>query len=313
MGGMHAPAEGCKGVRTHDIAGGDRETDRDVRAEPRGLRSRAATTRPSSAASSSTRSSRPSAGTWTTRRATPRPTRTSSTRTPSGSAASTKAPDYCFRIGGTRKFFLEAKAPSVNIKDDPEPAYQLRRYAWSAKLPLSILTDFEEFAVYDCRVKPAPDGQGLQARVMYYRYTDYAEHWDEIASIFSRDAVLKGSFDKYADHARNASKAPPRWTPRSSPRSRTGGTSSPATSPCATRRCPTANSTSPCRAPSTASSSCASAKTAASSDTASFRPSSTAPDVYPRLWRSFARPTTATTPACSTSSGKRTGTKAPTS
>ncbi len=51
----------------------------------------------------------------------------------------TKAPDYCFRIGGTRKFFVEAKKPSVNIKDDPEPAYQLRRYAWSAKLPLSIL------------------------------------------------------------------------------------------------------------------------------------------------------------------------------
>ena len=24
----------------------------------------------------------------------------------------TKAPDYCFRIGGTRKFFLEAKKPS---------------------------------------------------------------------------------------------------------------------------------------------------------------------------------------------------------
>ncbi|MCX5635802.1 MAG: restriction endonuclease subunit M, partial [Planctomycetota bacterium] len=52
---------------------------------------------------------------------------------------STKAPDYCFRIGGTRKFFLEAKKPSVDIKSDVSPAYQLRRYAWSAKLPLSIL------------------------------------------------------------------------------------------------------------------------------------------------------------------------------
>ena len=66
----------------------------------------------------------------------------------------TKAPDYCFRIGGARKFFVEAKKPSVNIKDDISPAFQLRRYAWSAKLPLCILTDFEEFAVYDCRVKP---------------------------------------------------------------------------------------------------------------------------------------------------------------
>ncbi len=64
-------------------------------------------------------------------------------------AGVTKAPDYAFRIGGVRKFFLEAKKPAVNIKEDIHPAYQLRRYAWSAKLPLSILCDFEEFAVYD--------------------------------------------------------------------------------------------------------------------------------------------------------------------
>ena len=43
--------------------------------------------------------------------------------------AATKAPDYCFRIGGTRKFFLEAKKPSIDIKGQPGPAYQLRRYA----------------------------------------------------------------------------------------------------------------------------------------------------------------------------------------
>ena len=68
--------------------------------------------------------------------------------------SSMRAPDYSFRVGGTRKFFVEAKKPSVKIKDDPDAAFQLRRYGWSAKLPLSILTDFEEFAVYDCRVKP---------------------------------------------------------------------------------------------------------------------------------------------------------------
>jgi len=111
---------------------------------------------------------------------------------------STKAPDYCFRIGGARKFFLEAKKPSVNIKDDPTSAYQLRRYAWSAKLPLSILMDFEEFAVYDCRVRPHKSDKPSKARVKYFKYTDYIERWDEIAAIFSRDAILKGSFDKYA-------------------------------------------------------------------------------------------------------------------
>jgi hypothetical protein len=111
----------------------------------------------------------------------------------------TKAPDYCFRIGGARKFFLEAKKPAVNIKDDVSPAYQLRRYAWSAKLPLSILTDFAEFAVYDCRVLPKPTDKASTARILYLTYKDYAERWDEIAGIFSREAILKGSFDKYAE------------------------------------------------------------------------------------------------------------------
>jgi hypothetical protein len=114
-------------------------------------------------------------------------------------AGVTKAPDYAFRIGGVRKFFLEAKKPAVNIKDDIHPAYQLRRYAWSARLPLSILCDFEEFAVYDCRIKPDKGDPASTARVMYLRYTDYAARWDEIAGIFSKDAILKGSFDQYAE------------------------------------------------------------------------------------------------------------------
>lgn len=111
----------------------------------------------------------------------------------------TKAPDYCFRVGGTRKFFVEAKKPAVNIKDEVEPAYQLRRYAWSAKLPLSILTDFEEFAVYDCRIKPAPTDKPSVGRILLVKYDEYSRRWDEIAARFSRDAVLKGFFDKYAE------------------------------------------------------------------------------------------------------------------
>ncbi len=111
----------------------------------------------------------------------------------------TKAPDYSFRVGGARKFFVEAKKPSVNLKDTPEPAYQLRRYAWSAKLPLSVLCDFEEFAVYDCRIRPVAGDRASAGRTLYLKYTEYGSRWDEIAGVFSRDAVLKGSFDKYAE------------------------------------------------------------------------------------------------------------------
>ena len=110
----------------------------------------------------------------------------------------TKAPDYSFRIGGIRKFFVEAKKPFVNIKDAIDPAFQLRRYAWSAKLPLSVLTDFHEFAVYDCRQKPDQTDKASVGRILYIKYTEYLERWDEIASVFSKEAILKGSFDSFA-------------------------------------------------------------------------------------------------------------------
>lgn len=116
-----------------------------------------------------------------------------------------KAPDYSFRVGGVRKFFVEAKKPSVSISLDPKPAFQLRRYGWSAKLPISILTDFEEFAVYDCTHKPDENHAPTKARLHYYKYTEYAEKWDEIAALFSKDAVMKGSFDRFADSKKRGS------------------------------------------------------------------------------------------------------------
>jgi predicted type IV restriction endonuclease len=110
----------------------------------------------------------------------------------------TKAPDYCFRIGGTRKYFLEAKKPSENIKEDKKHAYQLRRYGWSADVPLSILTSFQEWAVYDTLIKPEEKDKASVARVMYFTVDELPEKWDEFAAIFSKEAIQKGSFDKFA-------------------------------------------------------------------------------------------------------------------
>lgn len=89
--------------------------------------------------------------------------------------------------------------PLVNIKDAPAAAFHVRRYAWSAILPLSIVTDFDEFAVYDCRSKPDQADKSDKARIKYYTCKQYAEKWDEIAGVFSKDAVLNGSFGKYAE------------------------------------------------------------------------------------------------------------------
>lgn len=107
-------------------------------------------------------------------------------------------PDYSFRLpGGKRLFFVEAKKPSIVIREDIFPAYQVRRYGWSAQLNISIVTDFEEFAVYDCTQKPRAGDKAATARIKYLRYHDYLREFDFIWNTFSKERVLKGSFDRF--------------------------------------------------------------------------------------------------------------------
>jgi type I restriction-modification system DNA methylase subunit len=111
---------------------------------------------------------------------------------------STKAPDYSFRLSGNKKlFFVEAKKPSVVIKDDTSVAFQVRRYGWSAKLAISVITDFEEFAVYNCNIKPVSTDKAGIARIKYINFRDYLKEFDYLWNTFSKEQVKRGSFDKY--------------------------------------------------------------------------------------------------------------------
>jgi predicted type IV restriction endonuclease len=116
----------------------------------------------------------------------------------------TKAPDYSFRLsGGKCLLFFEAKKPSVAVKDDILPAYQVRRYGWSAKLPVSIITDFEEFAIYDCSKKPNPADKASTARIKCISFHDYLKEFDFIWDTLSKEKVLKDSFDKFVQGSAN--------------------------------------------------------------------------------------------------------------
>lgn len=111
--------------------------------------------------------------------------------------AATTAPDYSFRTGGVRRFFVEAKKPAVRIKENAAAAFQLRSYSWSAKLPVGIVTDFHEFAVYDTRVMPKEADKASTARIFYCRFDEYPAQWKYISENFSKEALLSGAFDKY--------------------------------------------------------------------------------------------------------------------
>jgi type I restriction-modification system DNA methylase subunit len=117
----------------------------------------------------------------------------------------TKAPDIQFYYEDKLRFFVEAKNPSVNVCADPKAALQLRTYGWSAKLPLSILTDFEEFSIYDTSIRPKASDSARVGRLDCLKFADLAEKWDEIRRIFSREAVAAGSLDsRVKKHTKDA-------------------------------------------------------------------------------------------------------------
>jgi adenine-specific DNA-methyltransferase len=66
-----------------------------------------------------------------------------------------KKADYAFLAPNFRdvRFFVEAKKPARNI-DNADDYFQTVRYGWNAQAPVSVLTDFEQFRVLDCRLKP---------------------------------------------------------------------------------------------------------------------------------------------------------------
>ena len=121
----------------------------------------------------------------------------------------TKAPDYSFNLNGKRKFFVEAKKPSISIKENPMPALQLRNYAWNGGLNISVLTDFEEFAIYDCSRKPKNIENANAKRLKYIYYTDFLKEFDFLYDTFSFESVQNGSIDKYAKNKINFKNAEP--------------------------------------------------------------------------------------------------------
>lgn len=106
-------------------------------------------------------------------------------------------PDYAFRVGSLPKFYAEVKKCDVNIGEDPAPAFQLRRYGWSAKLGVSILTNFAELGIYDCTLRPRLSEKASHARIKYFHFEEYPDRWSELWDMFSREAVWSGAFDQY--------------------------------------------------------------------------------------------------------------------
>ena len=96
-------------------------------------------------------------------------------------------------------FYVEARKPFGNIAT-ADNYFQAIRYGWNSQIPIVILTDFEQFQILDSRYKP-DIGSSLHHCIKKYHYGDFEDRdkFAEIYFLFSREAVLNKSIEKFAE------------------------------------------------------------------------------------------------------------------
>lgn len=110
--------------------------------------------------------------------------------------SSTKRVDYAFKINNKIKFFVEAKDSSVDLEHNKDAIFQAKRYAYSSngKAPIVILTDFEEFRVFNVLTAPHYDNPDEHLLKNYcFKYDEYIQNWDLLWETFSKEAIENNS------------------------------------------------------------------------------------------------------------------------
>ena len=114
-----------------------------------------------------------------------------------------KFADYTFKISERPVFVVEAKKPATDLKNK-DVVFQVKRYGFNMQtVNFAVLTDFEEFRLFDCGLEPVYSNpqRGLQPQFDLV-YNQYLDRCDLLYDTFSRDAVSGGSLDKLLPKAR---------------------------------------------------------------------------------------------------------------
>ena len=124
-----------------------------------------------------------------------------------------KYADYGFRIDARAAFYVEAKAANQSL-DKPEHVFQAKRYAWSSmRAEVAVLTDFEEFRVFDARRPPdigAPEAGELKAfRLRHDEYAgEFRAHLEHLLETGHRRRVARAAAGRDRPQAQPGSRRP---------------------------------------------------------------------------------------------------------
>lgn len=102
-------------------------------------------------------------------------------------------PDYTLVNGKVKLAFVDAKSLDINIENDKSVAFQIRSYGWSIGAPFSVVTNFEQLAIYDCSVMPDVNDDASFARLYLLKYDQYEGKSDILETFLSRGNVISGN------------------------------------------------------------------------------------------------------------------------
>ena len=108
-----------------------------------------------------------------------------------GIGSTNTRPDYTLVNGSVTLTFVDAKSLAVHISTNKDVAFQIRSYGWSINAPFSIVTNFEQLAIYDCSVMPNVNDEADFARIFFCDYTQYVEMHDTLKEYLSRESIIK--------------------------------------------------------------------------------------------------------------------------
>ncbi|GAA3619401.1 hypothetical protein GCM10022296_24420 [Secundilactobacillus similis DSM 23365 = JCM 2765] len=101
-------------------------------------------------------------------------------------------PDYELLDKGTLLEFIDTKKPGVDFEEDKKIAFQIRSYGWSAKLPFSIVTNFQKFGVYDTSYTPTSETP-TDYKVCYFTIDDLINDIDKYGQFIRRENLVLGN------------------------------------------------------------------------------------------------------------------------
>lgn len=104
-------------------------------------------------------------------------------------------PDYTFKLGKEKLTFLDAKDITVDLITDKKAAFQIKAYGWSISAPCAFISNFEQFAIYDCGYQPEK-GQAANIGRSIFSIDKYIENFELLDNHLYKHNIYNGQLAK---------------------------------------------------------------------------------------------------------------------